>query len=320
MSERPRFTTVDEYLAGVPSDVRLILEEIRALVKRTVPDTQEAISYQMPAFRRKRVFFFYAAFKKHIGIYPPLHGDEALEQELLPYRGEKGNLKFPLDRPMPYDLIARVAAALAQQAAESRAAMGWDVLLIGGHSTSGKSTVAANIGKRLGVPVSQVDDHRIGLQRVTHPGQIEGIHFFLQPEAEIFRHPMSVLVERHVRIATVMSRVMEAVIAHHVLVKQPIILEGDGILPELGTRSEIDDLSRWRGACARSFSLAAPMKSSRLPARARWPGAPGPHTEDWTKLAWHYGQWMRGECERHSIPIVESQPWATLEERVLELI
>jgi len=118
MSERPRLTTVDEYLAGVPSDVRPILEEIRALVKRTVPDAQETISYQMPAFRRKRVFFFYAAFKKHIGIYPPLHAGEALEQELLPYRGEKGNLKFPLDRPMPYDLIARVAAALAQQAAE----------------------------------------------------------------------------------------------------------------------------------------------------------------------------------------------------------
>lgn len=118
MSERPRFTTVDEYLAGVPSDVRPILEEIRALVKRTVPDAQETISYQMPAFRSERVFFFYAAFKKHIGIYPPLHGDEALEQELMPYRGEKGNLKFPLGRPMPYDLIARVAAALAQQAAE----------------------------------------------------------------------------------------------------------------------------------------------------------------------------------------------------------
>lgn len=116
MAERPRFTTVDEYLASVPSDVRPILEEIRALVRRTVPDAQETISYQMPAFRLKRVFFFYAAFKKHVGIYPPLSGDVALVQELLPYRGEKGNLKFPLDQPMPYDLIARVAAALAQQA------------------------------------------------------------------------------------------------------------------------------------------------------------------------------------------------------------
>ncbi len=116
MNDRPRFSTVDEYLAAVPSGVRPILEEIRALVKRTVPDAQETISYQMPAFRRKGVFFYYAAFKKHIGIYPPLHGDEALEQELLPYRGEKGNLKFPLNQPMPYDLIARVAVALAQQA------------------------------------------------------------------------------------------------------------------------------------------------------------------------------------------------------------
>jgi len=116
MSERPRFATVDEYLAAVPPAVRPILEEIRALVKRTVPDAQETISYQMPAFRRKRVFFFYAAFKKHIGIYPPLSSDEALVQELLPYRGEKGNLKFPLDQPIPYELIARVAAALAQQA------------------------------------------------------------------------------------------------------------------------------------------------------------------------------------------------------------
>ena len=118
MTNRPKFATVDAYLATVSPEVHPILEEIRALVKRTVPDAQETISYQMPAFRLKRVFFFYAAFKQHIGIYPPLQTDEALLQELQPYRGEKGNLKFPLDQPIPYDLIARVAAALAQQAAK----------------------------------------------------------------------------------------------------------------------------------------------------------------------------------------------------------
>jgi len=116
MRQRPRVSTVEEYLAAVPPDARPILEEIRDRVKRMVPDAQETISYQMPAFRRRRVFFFYAVFKQHIGIYPPLRGDEALEQELLPYRGEKGNLKFPLDQPIPYDLIARVATALARQA------------------------------------------------------------------------------------------------------------------------------------------------------------------------------------------------------------
>ncbi len=197
--------------------------------------------------------------------------------------------------------------------------MPWDALLIGGHSTSGKSTVAQSIGKRLGIPVSQVDDHRIGLQRVTHPGQVEGIHFFLQPEAEIFKHSMEALVERHVRIATVMSQAMEAVIAHHVWVAQPIILEGDGILPSLGMQNEMDGVAV-AGRIRTVFLLSRSYGEFQAVCRTRWPGVPGPHTEEWAKLAWHYGQWMRGECERHAVPIVESQPWNTLEERVLELL
>jgi uncharacterized protein YdhG (YjbR/CyaY superfamily) len=116
MEQRPKFTTVDEYFAAASPEVRPILEEIRELVKRTMPDAQETISYQMPAFRLKRVFFFYAAFKQHIGIYPPLSDDDPLAAELLPYRGEKGNLKFPLSQPIPYALIARIAGALARQA------------------------------------------------------------------------------------------------------------------------------------------------------------------------------------------------------------
>ncbi len=197
--------------------------------------------------------------------------------------------------------------------------MRWDVLLIGGHSTSGKSTVATNIGRRLGIPISQVDDHRIGLQRVTHPGQIEGLHFFLQPEAEIFKHAMDELVRKHVRIAAVMSGAMEAVIAHHVLAKQPIILEGDGILPELGMRNEIDGVAV-AGRVRTVFLLSRSHAELQAACRARWPGTPGPHADDWANLAWRYGQWMRGECDRHGIPVVESQPWVTLEERVLELI
>ncbi len=80
-----------------------------------VPEAVETISYQMPAFRLKRIFFYFAAFKKHIGVYPPVSGDDDLMQALLPYRNDKGNLKFPLDQPMPYDLIGRVAEALARQ-------------------------------------------------------------------------------------------------------------------------------------------------------------------------------------------------------------
>jgi uncharacterized protein YdhG (YjbR/CyaY superfamily) len=114
MSERPRYTKIDDYIASAAPEVQGILQEIRQVVKTAVPDAVETISYQMPAFKRKRVFIYFAAFKKHIGIYPPVTGDEELQQMLLPYRGEKGNLKFPLHQPMPYNLIRRVAEALAQ--------------------------------------------------------------------------------------------------------------------------------------------------------------------------------------------------------------
>lgn len=115
MSAQQKFTTMDEYLATVPAGSRQILEEIRAMIKRIVPEAQEVISYQMPAFKHGRVFINFAAFKNHIGIYPPVEGDEALLKDLAPYRGERGNLKFPLDQPMPYDLIERVVRALSEE-------------------------------------------------------------------------------------------------------------------------------------------------------------------------------------------------------------
>jgi len=115
MGQRPKFATVDDYLATVSPDVRPIMEAIRDIVRRSVPAAQETISYQMPAFKLGHVFFYFAAFKRHVGIYPPVKGDENLERELRPYRGEKGNLKFPLNQPIPFDLIGRVAQALAEQ-------------------------------------------------------------------------------------------------------------------------------------------------------------------------------------------------------------
>lgn len=115
MNKRPDEKDIDEYIAAAAPDAQAILTEIRQLVKTAVPDAVETISYQMPAFKRKRIFFYFAAFKKHIGIYPPVQGDEELQQALLPFRGEKGNLKFPLDQPIPYDLIRRVAETLAQE-------------------------------------------------------------------------------------------------------------------------------------------------------------------------------------------------------------
>lgn len=114
MTVRPKLATIDEYLETVPAESRAVLQQIRRRVQALVPEAEETISYGMPAFRLKKVFFFFAAFKKHIGIYPPVQ-DPALVEELAPYRGPKGNLSFPLDEPIPHELIGRVAVALARE-------------------------------------------------------------------------------------------------------------------------------------------------------------------------------------------------------------
>ncbi len=112
--------THDDYIAQTTPAARALLLAIQARVEAQLPVATRCISYQMPAYRDGRVFFFFAAFKKHIGIYPPLRGDAALIAELAPYRGPKGNLSFPLDQPLPLDLIGRVAVALHGEIAATK--------------------------------------------------------------------------------------------------------------------------------------------------------------------------------------------------------
>jgi uncharacterized protein YdhG (YjbR/CyaY superfamily) len=115
MKDPRQIRDIDAYIASASPEVRDILEGIRQIVKAAVPRATETISYQMPAFGLGKVFFYFAAFKKHIGIYPPVKGDRKLQAELLPYRGPKGNLRFSLKEPIPYGLIGRVATALSQE-------------------------------------------------------------------------------------------------------------------------------------------------------------------------------------------------------------
>jgi len=103
-------TSVDEYFAAFPSEIQTILQNIRATVKRAAPDASEKISYNMPTFALGRVIVHFGAFKSHIGMFPPVRDPEFLS-ETDQYRGEKGNLRFPLDQPIPYALISRIVAA-----------------------------------------------------------------------------------------------------------------------------------------------------------------------------------------------------------------
>lgn len=108
-------TEVDAYIATASPAAQAILQRIRREVQAAVPQATEAFSYRMPAFAQPKVFFYYAAFKQHIGVYPPLSANHPLRQQLQPYANDKGNLRFPLDQPVPFELIAQLAKALVRQ-------------------------------------------------------------------------------------------------------------------------------------------------------------------------------------------------------------
>ena len=108
-------TTIDAYIAASSPAAQPALRRIREIVRGAAPEAEETISYRMPAFRGHGILVYFAAFKNHIGLFPPIEGDARLDKSLDPYRGPKGNLRFPLDGPIPYDLIERVVRLRAKQ-------------------------------------------------------------------------------------------------------------------------------------------------------------------------------------------------------------
>jgi uncharacterized protein YdhG (YjbR/CyaY superfamily) len=107
--------TIDEYIAASSDRARPILKKIRAIVRKAAPEATETISYGIPTFKLNGTLVHFAAFKNHIGFYPPVKGDAGIEKALKPYAGEKGNLKFPLDEPIPYTLIERIVRLRVKQ-------------------------------------------------------------------------------------------------------------------------------------------------------------------------------------------------------------
>jgi uncharacterized protein YdhG (YjbR/CyaY superfamily) len=107
--------SIDEYIASFSPEVQAILEAIRLTIRKAAPDAEETIGYNMPTFRRNGVLVHFAAFKKHIGFFPPVRGDRRLEKAISIYAGKKGNLQFPLDRPIPHALIERIVKHKVKQ-------------------------------------------------------------------------------------------------------------------------------------------------------------------------------------------------------------
>jgi len=107
VQSKKQFETIDEYIKTFPKDVQTILEKMRQAIRRAASEAEETISYQIPTFKLNGIsLVHFAAFRKHIGLYPPVPA--AFKKEVSAYEGPKGNLKFPTDKPIPYDLVTRI--------------------------------------------------------------------------------------------------------------------------------------------------------------------------------------------------------------------
>lgn len=106
---KKQFKTMDEYIKTFPEDVQSILEKMRQTIRKAAPEAVESISYQMPTFKLNgKNLVHFAAWKNHIGFYPIPSGIEAFKKELSQYKGAKGSVQFPIDKPVPYDLVRKI--------------------------------------------------------------------------------------------------------------------------------------------------------------------------------------------------------------------
>lgn len=101
-------STIDEYIGGFPNNVQEILKKVRTTIQKAAPDAKEKISYSMPAFEQNGIVVYFAAFKKHIGLYALPSGHETFKKELSKYKSGKGSVQFPLNAPIPFDLITKI--------------------------------------------------------------------------------------------------------------------------------------------------------------------------------------------------------------------
>jgi len=108
LTSTKQFKTIDEYIKTFPEDVQRILEKMRKTIQNAAPESVETISYQMPTFKLNGALVYFAAFENHIGFYPIPSGIKKFKKELSLYKGGKGSVQFPIEKPIPYDLVKKI--------------------------------------------------------------------------------------------------------------------------------------------------------------------------------------------------------------------
>nr|WP_321498321.1 DUF1801 domain-containing protein [uncultured Methanolobus sp.] len=107
-TSKTEIRNIDEYIAMFPKDVQGRLNELRSTILELAPDAEETISYNMPTFRLNGILVHFAAYKNHIGFYPTPSGIAEFEDELAGYKHAKGSVQFPLDEPLPIDIVRKI--------------------------------------------------------------------------------------------------------------------------------------------------------------------------------------------------------------------
>jgi 2-phosphoglycerate kinase len=196
----------------------------------------------------------------------------------------------------------------------------WKILLIGGISGAGKSTVAKRLGLRLGLPWLQVDDLRLALQwsRVTLPERTEELYFFLDTP-DVWKRPAERLCDALIAVGELISPAIEVVVASHLATGVPIIIEGDGILPSLIARPELRAQAS-NGEIQTVFLVESDEQMVFANMLERGRGIEGRAEEELrteARAKWLYGQRLAEEAGQFHIPVLEARPWVSLNERIL---
>ena len=119
-TKKNQSTMIDEYISKFPKDVRDVLEVLRLAIKKTAPKAKEAIRYGIPTFTLNGNLVHFAAFKNHIGFYPTPSAIEAFKKELSPFKQSKGTVRFPLDKPIPLELVKKIVEFRVQDNTSSK--------------------------------------------------------------------------------------------------------------------------------------------------------------------------------------------------------
>jgi 2-phosphoglycerate kinase len=202
------------------------------------------------------------------------------------------------------------------------AALPWRVLLLGGSSGTGKSTLAPQIARHFGISWLEADDIRLAMQRVTTPATHPGLHFFLTENLEVrpdFRQlSPEAFRDGLIGVGEVVSHALELVVTNHVAQARPVVLEGDGILPAMAARRVFAGLDV--GDAVRALFLIESDPEALLVSireRTRAGALPDAALRHDARASWRYGLWLREEALRRGLPVLEVRPYETLLARTL---